>query len=745
MTSFQSQVRITAVRSRGEFGGAIVSAVTDDQVPFSVVIPYKVLNDSSLIQKGQRWNVTGSVEKVTWRRGSFLINESQVTATDAMLLQPSGENVIHYIAENPDFSGIGRVKAQRLWQRFGDRLFDLIRERDLETLSQVVTQEAAKTLCAGFSKIKLAESLLYLDKIGVPRRIGQKVVGYYGEETLDKVHADPYRLLAFETDWSLVDDLAVSRVGILHDSSQRLHSAIEESLYRAFDDSHTCIPANSLRIRLTSLLKDKWLVDKALSIGLTNGQYYLQGETYHPAGAYLMEQFISRRIATMGDRAQVPTQASLSGNSDIEVAIQEYEGVSSIELTSEQKQAIRISATARLSLILGGAGVGKTTVLKGIYHALNARNPFTQIYQMALSGRAAKRMTETTDRPSYTIAGFLRNIPSSDIPEDSVIVIDEASMVDVILMYRLLRHLPSTARMVLVGDPSQLPPVGPGLTLHAFVDSNIPKTELKVVKRQSAASGIPQVSATIREHRWPFFHEFTSETRSGVSFVPCRPCELEHKTIEIYELLGGNGSTFDTQILSATRSGYGGVDNINIALHDRYRKDDRPIRYKDEEFGNVTFRVSGGQQLRVNDLVMFTANDYERDLRNGTLGQVVEAFDVQTSEEVCCQVNFEGQIHHLSYQDLEKIDLAYAISIHKSQGSQFKRVVIPVRHSRLLDQTLLYTAVTRGVDQVVLVGDFDAAKKAIEQPPKALKRNIGLRDMLIARLGRCDQALRQLA
>ncbi|WP_148312714.1 ATP-dependent DNA helicase [Marinobacter similis] len=377
-----------------------------------------------------------------------------------------------------------------------------------------------------------------------------------------------------------------------------------------------------------------------------------------------------------------------------------------------------------------GAGTGKTTVLKALYEAIEAVSPSTAIFQVALAGRAAQRMSEATGRGSMTIAAFLHSVEETMLGEGSLVVVDEVSMVDVILFYRLLAHIPPGTRLVLVGDPSQLPPIGPGLVLHALAGHpSIPQTELKVVKRQSEASGIPLVASAVRSHQIPSFAEFKG-IGNGVSMIECPENSLDQTVQGLYRQLGGTGTDYSVQILSTTRSGNGGVQHINQLFRDHLQRDAEPVFCFNSEFGVVQGMTLERVLLSVGDLVMFTKNDYAIDLRNGSLGRIVSALPVNNEQSDCCVVDFEGTEIALKSHQLEALTHAYSITVHKSQGSQFNRAIIPIRRSRLLDQTLIYTAITRGVDQVVLVGDRKAAEEAILAPASAARRNVTLPDLM---------------
>lgn len=746
MADLSVQIRITSIRSRGRPGGAIFSGVSATGQSYVTKCNYYLLPDSSVVDKGQVWSVTGPItaRSTPAQDGRFLRHEQVIEATSAELLRPAGRNIIAWISNSSDCAGIGQVKAQKLWDRFGHELVDLIERRDLDPLTQIVSEDAAQLLCNAFAKIKVANTLLWLDRIGMPRKIGQSVVSYWKDKAQEKIEANPYTLISFEADWKRVDEFARSRLCIMEDDSRRLIGAVEEVLFSGMKQGHTCLPENDVVSRLTHLLGSRELAHKGLNsfpqnpadTGAPCGNPYQRIDGFlQPHGTWLIESYIARRLHEMVAGENEKGQASLftqitDNPKSIDQIIADYEGAHGITLSDEQRQAVRTSASSHLSLILGGAGTGKTTVLKALYKALEDQHPNVAIYQLALAGRAAQRMAEATGREAMTIAGFLVKIDPSQIEMGSVVVVDEVSMVDVILMYRLLRHIPSGVRLVLVGDPSQLPPIGPGLVLHALTGlSSIPQTELKVVKRQSSESGIPQVAAAIRAHQVPQWTTYRGRG-SGVAFEPCPAAQLEDRVQAIYEELGGDGSDYSVQILSITNSGLGGVKNLNLALHNRYQTDGELVMHLDADFGNVAANTLDRIPLCVGDLVIFTENDYTIGLRNGSLGKIIEALPVEGIDDPCCRCDFEGVEYLLNPDQIQALSHSYSITIHKSQGSQFKRIVVPVRSSRLLDQALIYTAVTRGIEQVVLVGDLNAANQAIKAPAKAACRHVALPKIL---------------
>jgi exodeoxyribonuclease V alpha subunit len=740
MTNPAVQLRVTSIRSRGKFGGAIFAGRTDSGESYVVVCDHKLIQDPSIIDKGQQWLVRGVHSLRESVTNGFRQIETQIDADHAEMLRPTGRNIIAWIGACEDCPGVGQVKASKLWDRFGASLVTLIENSDLATLGEIINEQAAELLCLAFAKHAIGNTLLWLDQVGIQRRIGSKVVDFYKHEAKAKIEVNPYCLLSFEANWKAVDELALKRFGVQPDDARRLEAGIEEALYRGFNKGHTCLPEPDVQSRMVKLLGSMALTKQALVNDAESAQFRKIDGFYQATGMHVIEQYVADRstqmVAGENELGQIGLFDQPSGTlHSVPDDLHAFEQANSISLSQEQRDAVITSAGAHLSLILGGAGTGKTTVLKALYEVLEELNAGVTVYQLALAGMAAQRMQDATGRDSMTIAGFLAKIDSAQIPLGSVVVVDEASMVDVILMHRLLRHLPSGVRLILVGDPSQLPPIGPGLVLHALVGlPSIPQTTLKVVKRQSSASGIPQVAAAIREHQIPTWAPYLGKPDVGVSFVPCSLLELDKTVERIYEQIGGNGEDFTVEILCTTKANQGGIEHLNTALHNRYRQAAEPVSCFSTEFGMVGATTLARLPVKVGDLVMFTKNDYELGLRNGSLGTITQALAVTSSDGPCCVAEFDGIEYELNTTHIQALTHAYAITVHKSQGSQFRRVVVPIRDSRMLDQALIYTAVTRGVEQVVLVGDEKACLGAIQSPASAATRHVFLPLMMQQRL-----------
>jgi exodeoxyribonuclease V alpha subunit len=511
----------------------------------------------------------------------------------------------------------------------------------------------------------------------------------------------PYLLLAV-AGWSRVDAEA-RKIGIADDDQKRLVGAVEAALYSRLNVGHTLTQHGSA-VKLVNGLLGSNKGPEAIAAALEEGAITGTRETgYQPIGAYSLEQGIATRLRAMIE-GELPEQAELfnvplEGLTDELIA--QYECLQGIKLTAEQKAAIRMAAREQFSLVLGGAGVGKTTVLGGIIHVMEASH--WSVLQLALAGRAAKRMGEATGRPAMTIAKFLLGMRAGnlELSAQTLLVVDEASMLDLPTLYRVLSYLPDGTRLLLVGDPAQLPPIGFGLTFHKLATSAaIPKTQLTQVHRQAASTGIPAVAASIREHRIPALKPFVG-ARPGVSVIECSRSGIVAKLFELAQAWAGD----DWRVIGSVKNGAAGVNDINASFHHRL---------------SVGRSRLDGYCFAEGDPIVFLRNDYERGLMNGSLGTVIKVL----SAEGALVADFEGDQHILTGEDLTNIELAYAITCHKAQGSQFQRVAIPVVRSRLLDHALIYTALTRGVEQVVFVGDIEALGSAIKASPRASGREV---------------------
>ena len=714
-------VRVSAIRSQAPQGrgGAIFTGIEvddagnrlDAKTHLVVKAPHWLLNTA--IEVGQLWRVTGKPEPNAIVVNGYRLTESTLTPEAMELVRPSGEHIVTLLAECDAFAGIGMVKARRLWDHFGQDLYAILDHGDVKRLEEVMTAEAASNLADAWQRWGDTFTLQWLQAKGFSVALGRKVIDYFSPHPAIRIEEDPYRLISFAADWATTDKLARDAFGIAEDDPRRLAGAVEEALYAAFDAGHTCVTRNEVSQRVGRLL-GSGMIDRALTEAEARGGFLRRADRLHAVGPYIMERGIAESIA---QRAAQP--ASLLDRGAFAALLAGYQAESGITLEASQIDALAVANANPIAVITGGAGTGKTTVLRACFRICTEAG--WPIFAMALSGRAARRIAEATGHPATTIAGFLTRFNPDEAPERAVVVIDEASMLDLPSAYRLIRHLPEAYRFVLVGDPHQLPPVGPGLLLHELAHQDgIPRVELQQVKRYGGR--IAEAAHAIRQGRWP---ELPDDPQADIAFLPCALADINDTVLDLL-----NDDPDTTQILCATRTAAaGGVKTINaLCLAARHANSEELLCW------NPEFEAVQGTGFRVGSPVICLVNDWEKNLQNGSLGVIVSVEPPERDAGPGKRLGVirwdDGQERELTPDLLPHLELAYAITIHKAQGSQFPRIIVPVRHSRLLDRTLLYTAITRAQKQVILVGNVAAAKAAVEAPPHASLRQVALGSLL---------------
>lgn len=744
-------VRVTSIRSANRKGCIafghrmdVARGINDRSSPVVIRVPHAVARLSD-ISVGAIFEVYGEVSTVLRTHGDFAVNEMTVDAQDLLLVRPSGSQVIQWLGDN--VQGIGEVKATRLWDALGEQLYDALDNTDHSAIESIIpTTEVRERLFNRWQVDGDARTLRFVQDKRIPLDIARKAIRFHRKNLIVALTNDPYRLLSFAGAWADVDKVARECFGVSLDDPRRLTAALEESLYRASEKGHTCSSLADLHATVSSLIKPHSAptaaMSKALLSGASIGQFVCKelgelGLMLFAPGSWLMErrcaQFVRDLIITPSLQPQLFPVDVGDVISRFEEAERAHLALPSFGLNHAQRNAVATSFSNRFSVITGGAGVGKTTVLKALYKALDTTG--RPRFQMALSGRATARMIEATGEEARTIAGFLRKVSDKDMGSAPVIVIDEASMLDLVTFYRLVQKLPTECQVILVGDPYQLPPIGAGLILHVLCGmAGVPTTELVEVKRQAKDSAIPKAALQIRDGQVP---RFSSDESDDVVFLRCADDEIIPTVLRLYEQDREN-----TQILSATKScDFAGVTALNRTCHLRYADHSKQLMAENPESGEI--EATG---LCVGDLVMYTSNDWARNLQNGSLGTLDEIFaapravDIGDEEKSCIRTalgmaTFDGVRHYILDTDVDSMELAFSITVHKGQGSQFRRVIIPVRKSRVLDRTFVYTAATRAQVQVIFVGDFKAVEEAIVLPPKAFSRQVGLRALLSAELG----------
>ena len=622
----------------------------------------------------------------------------------------TAEGIERYLASG-QMRGIGPAMARRIVAMFGDATFDII-ETTPERLQEVAGIGPMRTarIVAGWAEQKaVREIMIFLHSHGVGTARAVRIFKTYGHEAIKVMSEDPYRLardvrgIGFRS-----ADAIAEKLGVEKTAPQRLRAGVSFALQTAMDEGHCGLPLDLLVGLAERLLEvDASLIRVAAAEAVTTGEVVeddLEGERcLFLKGLYLAEQSIAERLLRRAGGS--PPWPAI----DLDRAIEWMEVRTAKTLSPSQRAAVRLVIASKIAILTGGPGVGKTSTLDTILRILLAKG--VRVALAAPTGRAAKRMTEQTGVEAKTIhrlleispkhGGFLRN--EDNTLDCDLLVVDETSMVDVPLMNALTRALPESAALLLVGDVDQLPSVGPGQVLADIISSGrVPVARLTEVFRQAAESRIVVNAHRINHGQMPE----APRSAAATDFYIVEVGDPEDGLAKLIEVVStriprrfGLDPAKDVQVLCPMNRGVLGARNLNHELQ-RVLNPNPPDSV--ERFG---WRFSPG------DRVMETQNDYERDVFNGDLGTVARIDD----EEGAVVVDFDGREVSYPFGELDTLVPAFATTIHKSQGSEYPAVIIPVvtQHYAMLARNLLYTAVTRGKQLVVLIAQKRAMAIAV--------------------------------
>ncbi|MBM6726099.1 ATP-dependent RecD-like DNA helicase [Megamonas funiformis] len=638
----------------------------------------------------------------------------QFKATTYKTVAPTEISGIEKFLASGAINGIGPAMAKKIVAEFGEKTLEIIAKSPNELLKVpgIGKKTAEKISTSYLEQSELTEIMVWLENHGISNTYAGKIFAKYGSFAIDIMEKDIYRLFQdIEGIGFLTADKLAFNLGIQRDDKRRIISGIDYALIQLCNNGHCCIPEMALIDKTAKILQvNNQIIFTILKERIDNGSLNTEvvgGETLiYPPYLYYAEKKVAMRLLQLQQATEPLSEDNLS------LFIKVWEKDNQIQLAQKQKEAIKACLHHGVLVLTGGPGTGKTTVIKGILSILKAQG--LKIRLAAPTGRAAKRLSETTGQKALTIhrlleannlaqddnlqLGFSKDI--DDQLDADVIILDEVSMVDIVLMHHFLNAVPDGCRIILVGDTDQLPAVGPGSVLKDIIRSQkIPAIRLDEIFRQAQTSMIIQNAHIINAGRLPdlrkqysdfVFYELNDDTSITQKILDLCTKDLPHEGFDVLK---------DVQVLSPMHRFLCGVENLNLMLQEQLN----PKKNQDElKYSSQTFRVG--------DKVMHIRNNYQKNVFNGDIGFIQDINNEKLT------VDYFDHIVTYEKNELNELTLAYASSVHKSQGSEYKVIIIPLStsHYIMLQRNLLYTAITRAKQKVIIIGSKKALMTAIQ-------------------------------
>jgi len=652
--------------------------------------------------------------------GRWVVNSEHGQQFSAKSLRTTAPNtpegVERYLGSGL-IKGIGPKIAERLVQAFGVKVFDIIQDSSerLQEVDGIGPTRRERITQAWEEQRAIREIMVFLHSHGVSTSRAFRIYKTYGDEAIEVVRVNPYRLaqevwgIGFKTADQIAEKLEIDK-----HSEIRARAGVEYVLQTLTEEGHCAYPRDGLIKRAVEVLEiGEPIIEDALAKEVAEG-HLAQHDQPDVEGSCLVylasldasERGLARNLIALLN-APHPCPPII-----VPKAIEWVEQKLGLRLASAQQEALELATRSKVMIITGGPGVGKTTLVNAIVKVFQAKK--LNVVLCAPTGRAAKRMSETSNAKAQTIHRLLEmNAATGKFKHDrenplegDIFVVDETSMIDIVLAHQLVRAIPRSAALILVGDVDQLPSVGPGSVLRDIIDSGVmPVCTLTEVFRQAAQSAIISNSHRVNRGEMPLWPRVGDDVETDFYFVnaeePEKGVELVLKLLR--ERIPGRfhfDPMDDVQVITPMQRGELGVRNLNLVIQEALNPSGEGV----ERYG-WTFRPG--------DKVMQIVNDYQKDVFNGDIGRVMRI----DHEEQSIQVRYDNRMVEYDFGELDELMLSYVITTHKSQGSEYPCVIIPMhsQHYMLLQRNLLYTAITRGKNLVVLVGTVKAIAIAVKR------------------------------
>ena len=643
--------------------------------------------------------------------GSYIDNArygKQFQVTGYEKEEPKGKDAVISFLSSPLIKGCGEKTAEKIVEVLGDNAISIIKENVNNLLTVPgISEKKALRIYESINKYKSTDEIIIeLQRLGFTINESLTILNKYGENSLSIVNDNIYVLV------DLIDFNKLDRVFLTlkeADSKERVKACIIESFKRlgikngdTYSNKQQIF--SNIRNDFKIFLEEQELDNYINELILEGDIIFEDIDKYFLKDNYMYEDLIANNL-------NIINNSSKDIINDFDILIASLQKEKGVTYNVEQKKAIRNALENKVSIITGGPGTGKTTIINAIvqlYVRLNNVNPKDSLNKIALlapTGRAAKKMTDSTGLPASTIHRFLKwnkeknefQINEFNKNYHKLIIVDETSMIDTYLFYSLLQGLTHNIKLVLVGDANQLPSVGPGLILNDIINSNLfTHTPLTHIYRQSENSYIPVLAKEIKNKE---LSENFMEQKDDYNFLNVTGPSIKEMIKKICIMSIKKGLTDnDIQILAPMYKGENGIDNLNICLQEIFNP--KSNNKKEIKYGDIIYRV--------NDKVLQLVNDPDNNVFNGDIGYIDNINNIDKKDIIT--INFDGNYVLYRREDLINIKHAYAITIHKSQGSEFPHVIMPItnHYYKMLYNKLIYTGVSRAKKSLIIIGEKEA-------------------------------------